>query len=435
VAQDPAGSPLATTPSWTTRLGSRRRTLAIAGAVVTVVIGAYVAGVGRPRANVQTAVVSRGEFVDVVELRSDIRPVRSVVLGAPMRSGDLQIVRLVKNGAPVKAGDVVVEFDGTALRRAETDRRAELKQIEAEVEQGRAQERIAQEASATNVMRARFDVNRARLDAVDKDFIARIEVERAKLALVDAEQRLKEAEKRQVADLAAAAATVAGRVRRRNRVEQDLRRIEDAIASLQVRAPADGTASLMPNPRSGSAAGGSQDFREGDRAWPGAAIVELPDLSSVQLTARLDESDRGRVEVGQPATVHLDAVPDRAYHSKVSKISLLARVDFSTNWPPARDFDMQLAMADSDARLKPGMTATVRIAVARLSNALVVPTQAVTLVNGRPTVYVQTRSGFAARPVLIARRGREQVALVSGVEPGERIALENPAAPAAQRTR
>jgi len=36
----------------------------------------------------------------------------------------------------------------------------------------------------------------------------------------------------------------------------------------------------------------------------------------------------------------------------VSKISILARVDFSTSWPPTRDFDLQLGMNDPDARLK-----------------------------------------------------------------------------------
>jgi HlyD family secretion protein len=406
----------------------RTRTLAGIGIGLAAVAGLYMGGQGRARASVPTATVVRTEFVDVLELRSDIRPVRSVVLGAPMQSGDLQIVRLVKNGTAVKPGDPVVEFDGTSLRRFETDRRAELRQAEAEIEQTRAQQRIVEEATATNLLRAKFDVERAKIDSVDHGFLAQLDVERAKLGLVDAEQRLVEAQKRQVAELAAAAATVAGRVRRRDRVQQDLTRIERALASLQVTAPSAGTVSLMPNPRSGSASGGNQDFREGDRAWPGASIVELPDLSSVHLTARLDESDRGRVEVGQSATVHLDAVPDRVYHSKVSRISLLARVDFASSWPPARDFDLELVMADPDARLKPGMTASVRIAVARHPDALVVPAQAVTLVNGRPTVLVQQGSGFEPRTVVVTRRGREQVALASGVTPGERVALENPAA-------
>ena len=410
------------------RIGARWRQVAVVVAVVAVGLTIYATGLGQPRANVPTTVVSRGEFVDVVELRSEIRPVRSVVLTAPTQAGELQIVRLVKNGTKVNAGDIVVEFDDTALKRQELDRRAELKQQEAELEQRRAQSRMAEEASATNLMRAQFDVNRAKLDVVERDFVARIDQEMAKLALSDAEQRLIEAEKRQVSDRAAQATELNRRVRRRDRDRQELERIQRVIASLQLRAPSAGTVSLMPNGRGGRMMGNPQDFREGDRAWGGAAILELPDLSSVHLTARLDEADRGRVEVGQAATVHLDAVPDKVYDSKVSKISLLARVDFSTSWPPTRDFDLQLDMRDPDARIKPGMSATVRVAVARLQNVLVVPSQAVSLVNGRPTVYVQTSRGFDARPVVILKRGREQAALASGVEAGERLALGNPSA-------
>jgi multidrug efflux pump subunit AcrA (membrane-fusion protein) len=409
-------------------IASRWRKVTAVAVIAAVSLVVYFAGVGRTRANVPTAVVARGEFVDVVELRSEIRPVKSIVLSAPMQSGELQIVRLVKNGAKVSAGDLVVEFDATSLRRQETDRKAELKQRDAELDQWRAQSRMAEEASATNLMRAQFDVNRAKLDVVDRDFVARIDLELARLTLSDAEQRLIEAEKRKVSDAAAQASEGSRRTRRRDRTQQELERTQSVIASLQVRAPSGGTASLMPNGRFGRGMGGTQDFREGDRAWPGAAIVELPDLSSVHLTARLDEADRGRVEVGQSATVHLDAVPDRIYDSKVSKISILARVDFSTSWPPTRDFDLQLDMNDPDSRLKPGMSATVRIAVARLKNVLVVPAQAVSLVNGRPTVYVQTSSGFDPRPVVIIKRGREQVALASGVEPGQRLALGNPGA-------
>jgi len=408
------------------RIGARWRQVAVVVAVVAVGLTIYATGLGQPRANVPTTVVSRGEFVDVVELRSEIRPVKSVVLTAPTQAGELQIVRLVKNGTKVNAGDIVVEFDDTALKRQELDRRAELKQQEAELEQRRAQSRMAEEASATNLMRAQFDVNRAKLDVVERDFVARIDQEMAKLALSDAEQRLIEAEKRQVSDRAAQATELNRRVRRRDRDRQELERIQRVIASLQLRAPSAGTVSLMPNGRGGRMMGNPQDFREGDRAWGGAAILELPDLSSVHLTARLDEADRGRVEVGQAATVHLDAVPDKVYDSKVSKISLLARVDFSTSWPPTRDFDLQLDMRDPDARIKPGMSATVRIAVARLQNVLVVPSSAVSLVNGRPTVFVETSRGFDARPVVILKRGREQVALASGVEAGERLALGNP---------
>ena len=64
-----------------------------------------------------TSEVTRGQFVDALEIRGDIRPLKSIVLSAPMQSGELQIVKLAKNGSLVKAGDIVVEFDASTLRR------------------------------------------------------------------------------------------------------------------------------------------------------------------------------------------------------------------------------------------------------------------------------------------------------------------------------
>jgi hypothetical protein len=73
----------------------------VGGVGVLAAAALYLGGSVRTGASVPTATVARTEFVDIMELRSDIRPVRSVVLGAPMQSGELQIVRLVKNGSAV----------------------------------------------------------------------------------------------------------------------------------------------------------------------------------------------------------------------------------------------------------------------------------------------------------------------------------------------
>jgi multidrug efflux pump subunit AcrA (membrane-fusion protein) len=407
----------------------RRRTLLVLALVAGAgAVGIYAARRSTPPA-VPMAIVTRGEFVDVVELRGEVRPVKSVVLSAPMQAGDLQIIRLTKNNTAVKPGDLVIEFDSTSLRRTLEDRKTELKQAGAEIEQAEVQVRNAVEGNMTRLLRARSDVNRATLDIVDGDWIARLDRERAVLALDDAKQRLNEAEKRRESEQAGAATTLAQRERRRDRVRQDLARVEQVLAALEIRAPSAGTVSIMSNTRTGNASV-SQEFREGDRVWGGAGIVELPDLSSVHVAARLEEADRGRVSVGQSGTVRLDAIPDRDYRADVTAISLLARVDFSGAWPPARDFDMQLVIRDADTKLKPGMTATVRIAVGRLADVLIVPVEAVLLLRGRPTVYRLAGSSFRETPVTVMRRGREQVALASGVQAGDRVALKKPASAA-----
>jgi multidrug resistance efflux pump len=369
--------------------------------------------------------VTRGEFVDVVELRGDVRPLKSVVLASPMQAGELQIVKLARTGTAVKAGDVVVEFDGSTLARTVQEKQTELKQVDAEIDQERAQARITEEESTTSHMRARFDVDRTGLDVIERDFVARLAQERARLMHDDARHRLRETEQRVKADAASTLAKIAIMERKRDKVAQDLARAERALDALQLRAPSDGTVNVMPNPRSSGPMGGEQEFREGDRAWAGAAVIELPDVSEVHLAARLEEADRSRVQSGQTAAVRVDAILDKEFRAVVKDISVLARVDFST-WPPTRDFDMRLSIDTPDPRLRPGMSATARIAVGRLKDVLLVPSDALFTVDGRPTVYRAGPSGWEPQAVNVLKRGRDQAALASGVQPGDRVSLRKP---------
>ena len=265
--------------------------------LVLLVGGGLFATVGRGSApDVPTADVTRGEFVDALELRGEIRPLRSVVLSSPMQSGELQILKLANNGSKVKAGDIVVQFDGTTLQRTIQEKQSELKQANAEIEQANAQARIANEQNATALMKSKYDIERAKLDINKGETVSRIENEQAKLSLGDAEQRLKELEVKMRSDKTSAEADLSSKLRKREKAIFDLKRAEDGLEKLQLKAPTDGVVNVLPNYRSGNMMGAAPEFRQGDRAWAGAAILELPDLSSVHLLARLDESDRSRLQ-------------------------------------------------------------------------------------------------------------------------------------------
>jgi HlyD family secretion protein len=191
---------------------------------------------------------------------------------------------------------------------------------------------------------------------------------------------------------------------------------------------------ILPNYRSVSMFGGEQEFREGDRAWPGAAILELPDLSSVHLEARLDESDRGRLRANQDAIVRIEAVPGRDFKARINDISVLARVDFSSGWPPTRNFALNLILVDVDPKIRPGMTAVARIATDRVPNVTLVPSEALFQHDGAPVVYKLDDGEFVETRVDVQRRGKEQSIVAAGIAPGDRIATRRPPADLLRRT-
>lgn len=408
---------------------SRPRNLAFTLVVGAVAVAGFIATAGgRTPPDVPTADVTRGDFVDTLEIRGDIRPVKSVVLSSPLQSGELQIVKLVKNGTVVKPGDIVVQFDGSTLQRTVQEKQSELKQSEAEIEQSSAQAKIVQEQDATALMKATYDVERAKLDVGKGDTVSRIENEQAKLVLKDAEQKLIELGEKIKSDRTSAEADVFGKKRKRDKALADLQRAQQGLLNLQLKSPASGMVNILPNPRSGDMFGSGQEFREGDRAWAGANILELPDLSSIHLEAHLDESDRGRLKAGQDAIIRIEAVPGREFRARIETISILARADFSAGWPPPRNFDLNLVLLELDPKIRPGMTAVARIATDRVPNVVLVPAEAIFQKDGSPVVYKLSGAGFDEQRVQVSRRGKEQAIVTSGIAPGDRIATRRPGA-------
>ena len=405
----------------------RRIAAGVAGLAIVVAIAGVSGAFGRgAAADVPTTVVTKGEFIDYLQVRGEVKAVRSIPLTVPTTGGgDLQILELAKNGMTIKKGDVVVRFDPMSVQRTLNDRRSEFKQAEEEIGKTKAQYRIQEQQTQTDVTKARYDVKRAELDTVPHEFLPRLEREQKMLKLGDAKAKLAEAERKLNALGDIEKAELASKTQKRDKARFDLEHAERQLSGLEIVSPVDGVVGIMPNWRQCCP---PPDFKAGDRAWPGQVIAEVPDLSTLRVTARLEEAERGRMQPAQRVVVRADALPDKELGGKIEDISALARVDFS-NWPPQRNFSMIVQLEEMDARLRPGMNTTVRVAVDRVASVVLIPARAVFEKEGRSVAYVQTRSGWDERQVQIARRGQEQHVVREGVQPGDRVALKDPMPP------
>ena len=406
---------------------SSRTRLLTAGLVVLGTVVAIAAATGAfardAAVDLPTTLVVRGDFIDYMQVRGEVKAVRSIPLTAPSSAGDLQILELAKNGASVKKGDVVVRFDPVPVQRTHAEKLSELKQAEEEIGKTAAQYRIQEQQAQTDLVKARYDVQRAELDAKTHEFLPALEAEQNKVALASARERLREAERKLEGLRDVARAELASREQKRDKARMDVQQAERQLGALQLLTPVDGVVTIMPNWRSCCP---PPDFKPGDRAWPGQIIADVPDLASLRVTARLEEAERGRMQPGQPVVVRADAVPDRELTGRIGEISTLARIDFS-NWPPQRNFDLAVQLDELEPRLRPGMNTTVRVAVDRVPDAVMIPVRAVFEKNGRSVAYVaRPGGGWDERVVHVVRRGQEQLVVGSGVQPDERVALKDP---------
>src|SRR5580698_3175135 len=407
------------------QLSMRRKAMAVVILVLAgsgVVLGAVRLGKRTP--TVPAIAVKRGEFLDSTQFRGEVKAMKSVTISAPSEAGDLRIVKVSPEGTTVKASDVIVEFDKTKTEQDLAQFRSALKSAEAEIGQARAQARLAEEEDKTAVLKAGYDVEAAKLEASKQEIVSKIEGEEAKLKLADAEQKLREAEAKQKSDQILHKATIQSTEEASKKAKFDVARAENSLGQMTLRAPSAGTISLLQH-WTGS---GDAPYRPGDRAWPGAAIAELPDATTLRITARVDETERGRLAANQPVTVQLNSIPDRQFTGHVAQIGAIASMDFSSGWPITRNFILGIVLDQTDARFKPGLSGQVTVIVDRVPNAVTIPTQAMFQKSGQNVAYVWHGTQFEERAIDVGRRSGDKIMVAKGVSPGDQVALKDPTA-------
>jgi HlyD family secretion protein len=407
------------------QLWMRRKVLVITIILVAgsgVVLGA--ARLSRRSPTLPTFEVKRGEFLDSLQFRGEVKALKSVTISAPAEAGDLQILKLADEGTVVKPGDVVVEFDKTKTEQDLAQDRSALKSAEATIDQARAQARLAEEEDKTAVLKARYDVEAAKLEASKQEIISKIEGEEKKLALADAEQKLREAETKQKSDESLNRATIESTVHASKKASFDVERTERALAQMSVRAPTPGTISVLQH----WAGSNMVPFRSGDQVWPGAPIAELPDATTLRISARVDETERGRLALKQPVTVQLNSIPDRQFTGHIEQISAIASMDFSSGWPITRNFTLEIVLDQTDARFKPGISGEVTVVVDRVADALTIPAQALFQKSGQNVAYVWQGTQFQERDIEVGRRSGDKVMVAKGLQAGQQVALKDPTA-------
>jgi HlyD family secretion protein len=293
-----------------------------------------------------TAAVTRGNVVAKVDATGTLAPVTTVQVGSQV-SGTVKALAVDYN-AEVRKGQVIARLDPSLFQTQVDQARATLIKSQSDVDRAK----VEVDDSSSKMRRAQ--------ELYDQKLISRNDLETAQTTAMQAQAALKSAEAQ---------------------VTQARASLNQAQVNLQhtiITSPIDGTV-ISRNVDVGQTVAASMSAP--------TLYVIAQDLTHMQVSASIDESDIGRIQNGQLVTFRVDAYPQQTFRGTVKQVRLDAKTDQNVV-----SYTTMIDVPNEDLRLKPGMTANVTVQIAASENVLRVPNSALR---------------FAPTPELFAALGQE----------------------------
>lgn len=374
----------------------------------------------QPSGRRQSAVtVARRDFVRAIRLSGTVEAVQATTIAAPRLAGQnmasLVITRLVRPGTQVQAGDLVVEFDRQDQLTNALNRRAELNDLEHQIRKRQAQEAAAAARDDSDIVLAESAVGRAQLEMVKNEMLPKINAEKNKNALEQAQATLKQLKATYELKRRAAQADLRILRIRRDRAENAMRQAEGNAERMAIRAPIGGMAVVKTVWKTNTMA----EVQEGEEIRPGVPVVDIVDPSAMRVRARVNQADVNELKVGQAVKMGLDAYPDLSFDGRIAQISPLGVT--STLSPKVRTFIVLIDVRGSHPNLMPDLTASLDVELDRVPGALVVPRDALAYEGDRPFVQVQRGASVENRFVTLGMFNAHEVVVASGLDDGASV--------------
>ena len=177
---------------------------------------------------------------------------------------------------------------------------------------------------------------------------------------------------------------------------------------------------------------------------PGSLVLTIAALSVIEALVQVDETDVSKISLGDSASVHIDAFPDRTFVGRVTEIGNSAITPPSqqqAGQQAAIDFEVVITLDPTDAPLRPDLSTTADIVVKTRKHAISVPIIAMTVredttkTSGNEDAQAEEREGsqdiegvflvhdnrVTFTPVEIGIAGQEYFEVLSGLTPGDTV--------------
>jgi HlyD family secretion protein len=372
----------------------------VAVVVVLVIAGALIAATsgGTKIDQSKLAKVDKGDLAKSVVATGKIEPITKVEIKS--KASGIVKKLYVDYGDKVKKGQMLAELDRDEIR--------------ARVDQARAQ----LEASTASLSGTHADLERAKVDAEGPDVpMLKRAYDRAQgmakegvvseSALDDAQKNYVMSVNKQNVSKAQLSVLQAKIGQAEGQVAQDranLKQLEEQLAYTTIESPIDGIV-LSRDVEIGDAV--SSILVLGSSA---TLVMTLGDTSEVYVKGKVDESDIGKVYLGQPARIKVESFKDKTFTGKVTKISPMG-----VEKDNVTTFEVRVSINNPEGVLKAMMTANAEIILEEHKNVLQIPEGSI--------IYDKDKKASVEVPEPKAKDGKKKVAVNIGISNGAKTEL------------
>ena len=337
----------------------------------------------KPKPVLETVTVQTGVLEKAILLDGDLQAVRARTLFGSQN--ETKITYMPPEGTNVKAGDRLVEFDNAPVSNRIREIREQIITAENQIVEIQSNHESGLRDLEASLSQYWLSYQQAKLDAtVPVNLVPRRDYQERQLLLEKTQteytSHLAKIEKKKLEQQA----EIQAKKLENEKLEVDLRKLENQLDNLNLKAPTDGIVTYADHifePRK---------VQVGDVVWSGFPVINLPDLTELEVLAKVNEVDGPRLSIGQDAQISLDSYPDIKINGKIKEISQTAAKAGTSRSDTTKIFKVVVSLEKTLTDImKPGMSAQVAIVPKENNPQILVPRPAVKFNNKQAQVFKQ----------------------------------------------
>ena len=372
--------------------------------------------------------LKRTDFIEKINARGTIQATTTINIVAPQLSR-MTVTYLTDDGKYVKKGDTICILDipqlfsnlESFIANLEITN-AEMKKLEADNAMGLSLLQARIENNEVSVALNSLDSIQQRFAPPVKQKLFSLELEKANIEKLklrkkyNAQKRIDDAELRSMKS-------------RIMQSENYLQRIKDQINSLTITAPQDGivmhveapTMNIMSSSGSGTLGGKIEKYSS---VYQGMSLLQLPDLSQMQLSIEVPEGDYKRIKTGQKVLINVDALKNLKTTGKIKNKKLVGKQN--DNQTSIKTYEVIVSVDSCHSQMQPGLSALCTIIIDEVKDTVVVPTLAIFEQDSSKIIYIVSNEMYIPMPVETGLSNSSESIIIKGLSGTETIALMEP---------